>query len=61
MPSRARLLFEKIKSMNANQDISIGVDLQEVSKVCIEPEAANGKAWIVVEQHNLCGMQTTKA
>lgn len=52
-----RLLFQKLESMDANENVSISVDFQEISIQRVEPEAANREGRVVVEQHDLCWWQ----
>lgn len=40
--------------MNANENVSIGIDLQEISIERVEPEASNREGGVVVEKHNFC-------
>lgn len=50
-------LFQEIKSVNADENVSISVDLQEIAKVRIKPKAANWESWIVIEERNFWGME----
>jgi hypothetical protein len=46
------LLLEELKSMNANEDVSVGVDFEEVAIERVKPETANGECWVVLEEKN---------
>lgn len=38
--------------MDANQDISVGVHLQQIAVERVKPKSAHGKRWIVLELQN---------
>jgi hypothetical protein len=46
------LLLEELKAMDANEDVSVGVDFEEVAIERVKPETANGECWVVLEEEN---------
>lgn len=46
------LLLQKLESMDANQNVSVSIDFQQVPIECIEPEATHRKRWIIFKLHD---------
>ena len=42
--------------MDACEDVSVGVDLEEVAVVHVEPESPRGERWVVLELEELLGV-----
>ena len=42
--------------MDAGEDVSVGVDLEEVAVVHVEPESPRGERWVVLELEELLGV-----
>jgi hypothetical protein len=51
------LLFEKFKSMNANENVAVGIDFEEVAVERVKPETANWKCGVVLEQKNFWNLR----
>lgn len=46
------LLLQKLKSMHAHENVSVGVDLQQVAEMRVEPQSADREGRVVVEKHD---------
>lgn len=50
------LLLQKLKSVNGAQYIAVGIHLQQVAEMRVEPKPSDGEGWVVVEKHYLFGV-----
>jgi hypothetical protein len=46
------LLLQKLETMNAHENISVGIDLEEISVERVKPETADREARIVLKEKN---------
>ena len=42
--------------MDTDENVSVGVDLEEVAVVHVEPESPRGERWVVLELEELLGV-----
>ena len=47
------LRLEELESVDAGEDVSVGVDLEEVAVVHVEPESPRGERRVVLELEQL--------
>lgn len=50
------LLLDELKAMHTDQNVTIGIHLQEIAVQGVEPEATHRKCWIIVELQYLLGI-----
>ena len=48
--------FEELESVTADKDVSVSVDLEQISVESVEPQASDREGVIVVKLHNCLGV-----
>ena len=52
----ANLRLEKLETVNADENVSVGVDFEQVAVVLVEPESPGGERRVVLELEQLLGV-----
>ena len=52
----ANLRLEKLETVNADENVSVGVDFEQVAVVLVEPESPGGERGVVLELEELLGV-----